>query len=57
MIHSIITNTRKHVVVKLSAFYIGAFISPRHIIHEVHEFAHVIPGHFFMLRVGDKRFQ
>ncbi|MEP6712828.1 MAG: hypothetical protein ABJA37_10450 [Ferruginibacter sp.] len=40
------TNTNNHFTVKLSTLYTVAFISLRHIIHEAHEFAHMILGRF-----------
>ena len=43
MIHSI-NSTNNCFVVKLSWGYIVAFIALRHIIHEAHEFAHMIIG-------------
>ncbi|MEO7522539.1 MAG: hypothetical protein ABIT58_00515 [Ferruginibacter sp.] len=50
------TNTSRQYVVKLSAPYIFAFISLRHIIHELHEFAHMIVGRFLCGSWGTRDF-
>ncbi|MEO8770527.1 MAG: hypothetical protein ABI402_10595 [Ferruginibacter sp.] len=50
------TNTNNQFVVKLSALYIIAFISLRHIIHELHEFAHMIVGRLLCGTWGTRDF-